>query len=108
MLSWLPSYLVTQRHMNLTSMGIFGSLLFGVTGVSSIVTGLVTDRLIRRGSSASKVRLGFMVAGLLLSGFLVPAGLATTSTGALFFLFLAFAAYGIVGEVAGDIEVHAG
>ena len=95
MLSWLPSYLVTQRHMNLTSMGIFGSLLFGVTGVSSIVTGLVTDRLIRGGSSASKVRLGFMVAGLLLSGFLVPAGLATTSTGALIFLFLAFASYGM-------------
>jgi MFS family permease len=95
MLSWLPTYLVTQRHMNLTSMGIFGSLLFGVTGISSIVTGLITDRMIHKGRSASKVRLGFMVVGLLLSGFLVPAGFASTSAGALGFLFLAFAAYGM-------------
>ncbi len=95
LLSWLPTYLVTQRQMNLTSMGIFGSLLFGVTGISSVCTGLLTDRLIRNGRSAGRTRLGFMIAGLLLSGFLVPAGFARSSTAALGFLFLAFAAYGM-------------
>ena len=95
LLSWLPTYLVTQRHMNLTNMGIFGSLLFGVTGITSVCTGLLTDRLIRKGRSPGRVRLGFMVAGLLLSGFLVPAGFAKSSTAALGFLFLAFAAYGM-------------
>jgi dipeptide/tripeptide permease len=86
---------VTARHLNLAKMGIFGSLLFAVTGVTSILTGFVTDRLIRRGKPAGKVRLGFMVAGLLLSSFLVPAGLARTTGGALAFLFLAFACYGM-------------
>jgi MFS transporter, ACS family, D-galactonate transporter len=95
LLSWMPSYLVTARHLNLAKMGIFGSLLFAVTGASSIFTGFLTDRLIRRGKPAGKVRLGFMVAGLLFSSFLVPAGFAPTTGGALVFLFLAFACYGM-------------
>jgi MFS transporter, ACS family, D-galactonate transporter len=95
MLSWMPSYLVTERHMNLAKMGMVGSLLFAVTGITSILSGFATDRLIRRGRSASKVRLGFMVSGLLFSTLLVPAGLASTSTEAMAFLILTFAAYGL-------------
>jgi ACS family D-galactonate transporter-like MFS transporter len=95
MLSWMPSYLVTERHMNLAKMGVFGSLLFVVTGVTSILSGLLTDRMIRRGRSSGNVRLGFMVAGLLLSTFLVPAGFASTSGEAMAFLLLTFAAYGM-------------
>jgi MFS transporter, ACS family, D-galactonate transporter len=95
MLSWMPSYLVTERHMNLAKMGVIGSLLFAVTGITSILSGVITDRLIRRGCSASKVRLGFMVSGLLFSTLLVPAGLASTSGQAMAFLVLTFASYGL-------------
>lgn len=95
MLSWLPIYLVTERHMNLSSMGIFGSMLFVLTGVVSILSGLVTDRMLRRGFSASKVRLGFMITGLLLSTFLVPAGFASSASTALVFLSIASASYGM-------------
>lgn len=94
MLSWLPSYLVTERHMHLAEMGIYGSLLFVATGVTSLVTGFVSDRMIRHGWSASKVRLGFAVTGLLFSTFLVPAGYASTTRGALIYLLMAFAFYG--------------
>jgi MFS family permease len=95
MLSWLPSYLVNERHLNLTSMGLVGSLLFGVTGITSILSGIVTDRMIRAGISPSKARLGFMIAGLLFSAFLVPAGFAHSSSQALGYMFVAFAAYGM-------------
>ena len=78
MLSWMPTYLVKERHMRLEEMGIYGSLLFVATGLSSLATGLVSDRMIRRGASASRVRIGFAVAGLLLSTLLVPAGYAST------------------------------
>jgi MFS family permease len=95
MLSWLPSYLVNERHMNLTSMGVIGSLLFGITGVSSILSGVATDRMIRAGASPGRTRLGFMISGLLFSGFLVPAGFASSSRQALIYMFVAFAAYGM-------------
>lgn len=95
MLSWLPTYLVTARHMDLTSMGIFGSMLFVFTGIVSVISGIVTDRMLIRGFSPSKVRLGFMVAGLLLSIFLVPAGYATNVRSALIFLSIASASYGM-------------
>jgi MFS family permease len=94
MLTWLPSYLVTERGMPLAKMGVYGSLLFTATGVTSIATGLVTDRLIRDGWSASKVRIRFAVCGLLLSILLVPAGLASSSRQALLWLTLACAFFG--------------
>jgi MFS family permease len=95
MLSWLPSYLVNERHLNLASMGLVGSLLFGVTGVTSILSGIITDRMIRAGVSPSRARLGFMIAGLLFSALLVPAGFAHSSSQALGYMFVAFAAYGM-------------
>jgi MFS family permease len=95
MLSWVPTYLVSERHMNLSSMGIFGSLLFVFTGVVSVSSGVITDRMLRRGASPGKVRLGFMIAGLLLSMFLVPAGFAANTTTAFLFLSIACASYGM-------------
>jgi MFS family permease len=95
MLSWVPTFLVSERHMNLSSMGVFGSLLFVFTGIVSISSGLITDRMLRRGASPSKVRLGFMVAGLSLSMFLVPAGFASNTTTAFLYLSIACASYGM-------------
>jgi MFS family permease len=95
MLSWVPTYLVSERHMNLSAMGVFGSLLFVFTGIVSISSGLITDRMLRRGASPSKVRLGFMVAGLLLSMFLVPAGFASNTATAFLYLSIACASYGM-------------
>jgi len=95
MLSWMPTYLVTARHMNLARMGALGSSLFAVTGITSIASGLVTDRMLRKGWPPGKVRLGFMVTGLAFSMFLVPAGFAATERGAIACLFVAFAAYGL-------------
>lgn len=95
MLMWLPSYLVTERHFNLSEMGVYGSLLFLSTGIVSVAAGSVTDRMIRRSWSASKVRIRFAVAGLLLSTLIVPAGFASTPRTAFIFLLLAFGSYGL-------------
>ena len=94
MLTWLPAYLVMERQMPLSEMGIYGSLLFLTTAITSVATGFATDQMIRRGWSASKVRIRFAAAGLLLSALLVPAGLAPTPGGALLFLLLTFAFFG--------------
>jgi MFS family permease len=95
MLSWIPSYLVTERHMSMTRMGIFGSLLFVGTGVTSVAAGCITDRLIRRGTDAGKVRIRFAAAGLLLATLIVPAGLAPDPRAGYAFLLVACACFGL-------------
>lgn len=94
MLSWIPSYLVMERHMSMATMGIYGSLLFVATGVTSVTTGWLTDRLIQKGVSASKVRIRFAAAGLLLTTLIVPGGFLTNPTIGFSFLLAACGFYG--------------
>jgi MFS family permease len=94
MLSWIPSYLVMERHMPMAKMGLYGSLLFTATGLTSIATGSVTDRLIHRGASASKVRIRFAAAGLILATLIVPAGFTANAATGFAYLLVACACFG--------------
>ncbi len=80
--------------MPMAQMGVFGSLLFVATGSTSIATGWITDRLIRRGADAGKVRIRFAVAGLLLATLIVPAGFAADPRVGFAFLLVACACFG--------------
>jgi MFS family permease len=94
MLTWIPSYLVMALHFPLAKMGVFASIIFLATGLTAITVGWVTDWMIHRGWSASKVRIRFATAGLLMSTLFVPAGFASTPGRAFFFLLLACAFFG--------------
>jgi len=95
MLSWLPSYLVMSLHFNLTKMGVYGSLIFVATGLTDIAAGWASDRMIRSGWSASKVRIRMAAAGLIMSTLFVPAGFASTPGRAYFYLIIACALFGL-------------
>ena len=71
-LSWLPSYLVRERHFSLSSVAIWGALPYLCMAVSSLTCGMLADRLISRGGSAVRVRRGFLVTGLLLTAVCLP------------------------------------
>jgi MFS family permease len=94
MLSWIPSYLVMERHMSVATMGVYGSLLFVATGITSMATGWVTDHLIRSGFSPSKVRIRFAAAGLFLTTLIVPGGFLANPVTGFLFLLAACAFYG--------------
>jgi|KBSMisStandDraft_5_1062788.scaffolds.fasta_scaffold103770_1 MFS family permease len=94
MLTWIPSYLVMALHFRLAKMGVFASVVFLATGLTSIAVGWTSDWMIRRGWSASKVRIRFATAGLLMSTLFVPAGFASTPGRAFFYLLLACAFFG--------------
>jgi len=66
LLTWLPSYLVEERKFSMRSMAVYAALPFCATAVTSIATGALADRIIRRGSLAVRVRQRLAVAGLLL------------------------------------------
>ncbi len=63
LLSWLPTYLIEQRHLSTLHTGIYGSVpwLFGLLGV--LVGGRGSDILIKRGWPIIKARKVFLVVG---------------------------------------------
>lgn len=63
MLTWLPIYLVQERHLSLEQMPKIGALYYLCDGFFTILCGWVSDRFIRSGISVTLVRKTAMVLG---------------------------------------------
>ena len=87
LLTWLPSYLVRERNYSVEQMAVFGSLPFWGMAIASLTGGWASDLQIARGSTATRVRKTFAVAGLLLcAALMLPAALMSNPSLALGFL----------------------
>jgi MFS transporter, ACS family, D-galactonate transporter len=95
LLSWLPSYLIRERHFSQSLMATAGSIPFWGVAVTSIFGGWMSDRLIRGGSSVTRVRKAFAITGLLGSTLLLPAALVEGQNLALVLLTAACLSYGL-------------
>lgn len=95
LLSWLPSYLVKERHFSLNSMAIWAAAPYLLMAVSSIGGGALADRLIARGGSPVRVRRNFLAIGLLLTALLMPSVLIPRIEWALAGLLLTCFCFGI-------------
>jgi MFS family permease len=80
LLSWLPTYLVQERGLSMSSMATLGSTPFWAMGLASLAGGWSSDRWIARGASPSRVRMSYAVAGLLLCGVaILPAAIVSSA-----------------------------
>lgn len=85
LVTWLPFYLVRERHLSLNEMANAGGLLFVVSAISSAASGKLSDRWIRAGASPTLVRKGMMLFGhtgigiFLVTTVLAPSRLLTPS-----------------------------
>ncbi|PYJ57376.1 MAG: MFS transporter [Verrucomicrobia bacterium] len=96
LLTWLPSYLVKERGYSMEQMAVFGSLPFWGMAIASLTGGWTSDRRIARGSTATRVRKTFAVAGLLLcAALMLPAALVSNRSLALGFLIASCISLGI-------------
>jgi MFS family permease len=95
LLTWLPSYLVSERKFLHQMMSIYAALPFAVTAVASLVTGRLSDRIIGKGAEAVDVRRRVLVAGLLTSGICLPAATVSDDRISMAFLIVAFAGIGV-------------
>lgn len=95
LLTWLPSYLVRERHFSLSAMAVWAAAPYFLMAVTSMGGGILADRLIVRGASAVRVRQAFVCAGLLLTAFLLPSVLISRIEWALAGLLVSCFAYGI-------------
>lgn len=89
-LAWLPGYLQTTYHLDLTSTGLMAAIpfLFGAAGM--LLNGYATDWLVNRGMAPLKSRKISIVIGMVASAiftFIVPQ--ATSSISAVLFIGMA-------------------
>jgi MFS family permease len=72
LLTWLPTYLLRERHFSLNSLSVGGALPFLLMAITTLSGGILSDRMIRRGAAPVRVRRGFLVTGLLLTAAFLP------------------------------------
>jgi ACS family D-galactonate transporter-like MFS transporter len=67
LLTWLPSYLVHERHFSMQKMGGIGGAAYLILAISALVSGWISDFWIARGGTPTRVRKTFTALGLALS-----------------------------------------
>ncbi len=64
LLTWLPYYLVRERHYTMTQMAKIGGLAYILTATTALISGWAADKFMAAGKSATLVRKGFLIAGM--------------------------------------------
>ncbi len=94
-LTWFPSYLVTERHMDFLKVGFDSILPFIAASLGVIVGGWWSDGMLRMGMSATLARKIPVITGLLLATTIVAANFVTDNTYVIAILSIAFFAQGM-------------
>jgi ACS family D-galactonate transporter-like MFS transporter len=97
LLTWLPSYLVHERHFSMQKMGRMGGAAYLILAISALISGWISDFMIARGSRPTRVRKTFTALGLTLGSIFCFAVVAFAFAPRLatLFLFLTCAAAGM-------------
>jgi ACS family D-galactonate transporter-like MFS transporter len=73
LVTWLPDYLVTVRHLSVVQAGFYASLAFFTFGVAEPIGGWIADSLIRRGWDETRTRKGIVTGSFFMGLFLIAA-----------------------------------
>jgi MFS transporter, ACS family, D-galactonate transporter len=93
--TWLPAYLVENRHLALTSMGFYALFSFGGMAVVAILSGWLADWMISRGTDPARTRKAFTILGFVLASTEVFGAWTNSQTVALFFAAFSLAGLGL-------------
>jgi MFS transporter, ACS family, D-galactonate transporter len=86
LLTWLPFYLVRERHFSMYSMAKIGGAAYIIGACLGVTTGWASDRIIRAGATPTRVRKAIVAGGLGGAGILLL--LCAVSTPVLSMVFL--------------------
>ncbi len=108
MLTWLPTYLVVEKHMTLVKAGFNAILPWIAASVGALVGGYLSDRLVKSGWNSVSARRLIMTVGMILSLAIIPAafvdsvpvavGLISLSLGGM--MFANSSSWAIVADIA--------
>jgi len=95
-LTWFPSYLATERHMEWLKVGFFAVMPYVAASVGVLIGGWVSDKLIQRTGNANIGRKLPIVSGLLMASCIIAANYVQTNTAVVAIMSLAFFGQGMV------------
>jgi ACS family D-galactonate transporter-like MFS transporter len=95
-LTWFPTYLATERHMDWLKSGFFAVMPYIAATVGVLIGGVVSDAIIRRTGSANIGRKLPIVAGLLLASTIVLANFMSSNQLVILVMSIAFFGQGMV------------
>ncbi|MEM6347024.1 MAG: MFS transporter [Bacteroidota bacterium] len=94
-LTWFPTYLVKYRGLDFIQSGFLASLPFVAAFVGVLLSGFISDAMVRRGFSDEKARKGPILMGMLLSMSIIGANYTESTFWIIFFLSVAFLGNGL-------------
>jgi ACS family D-galactonate transporter-like MFS transporter len=92
---WLAGYLKLGRGFSDKEMGVWTSVPFLVMSVVIVISGFLSDYLIRRGYSEITVRKTFIVVGLALCLLIVPAGMVGDRMASVYLMTMSLCGLGV-------------
>ena len=87
--TWLPGYLKMERGFSTKEMAIFSSVPYLAGFVVAMVSGVLSDWLVRRGYDELRVRKTFMVVGMAIGCLIIPAGMVADKMTAVWLIAIA-------------------
>lgn len=94
-LTWFPTYLATERHMDWLKIGFFAIAPFIAASVGVLFGGWWSDRMLRQGKSPNVARKLPIILGLLLASTIIAANFVESNAAVIAILSLAFFAQGM-------------
>jgi ACS family D-galactonate transporter-like MFS transporter len=95
-LTWFPSYLATERHMEWLKVGFFAVMPYMAASVGVLLGGWLSDRLLERTGNANVGRKLPIVAGMLLASTIVGANYVDSNVAVVAIMSVAFFGQGSV------------
>jgi MFS family permease len=86
LVTWLPDYLQTVRHLSIGRAGLYSSLAFFTFGITEPIGGWIADRLIARGWDETRTRKGIVTIAFFMGLFLIAAVRVSDTGTAIWFL----------------------
>ncbi|MDB5689835.1 MAG: transporter [Sphingomonas bacterium] len=94
-LTWFPTYLATERHMDWLKIGFFAVMPFIAASIGVLFGGWWSDRMLRQGYSPNVARKLPIILGLLLASTIVAANFVDDNNIVIAILSVAFFAQGM-------------
>jgi MFS transporter, ACS family, D-galactonate transporter len=94
LLIWLPTYLVNDRGLSIHKMANTGSVAYFVVAAGTLTAGWISDGLLRKGASVTRVRKSVVITGLLGSTAILPVAVLRDPHLSLTLLYVACFAFG--------------
>ncbi len=95
LLTWLPFYLVRERHFSMNTMATLGALAYFVSAASTTIAGWLSDRAIAAGATPTRVRKTCAGAGLGFATIVIAVTVVSDPTASMVLLMLACCSYGV-------------